>query len=559
MRILIAVKTCAKPEYVAKAESQFKTWAKPGVYNGKQVDIIWIVGGAKERGAKPIDGRWVVETTEPDGYNDLWRKTQFACQLATNSPIEEERYDFVVLVDDDTYLQIERLVENLPIGHDYAGRLRGASGVLPAMYCSGFAYILSQKAAALVAKWAFPDDAEDRMVGNLLSQNGIHGHNMEVLDGGRPEDQFVIVTSNKSATSGGEGPRKGNHVIASGEYGPEMMLQAHEEWQHVMSGVDGRVEPSGTPFDSICVLVKTFLRDGLLKKCIASIEQHMPGARIIVVDDGRASSYKITDYARLRRAGHTAVWMDFDSGFGAKNNYAIKYMDRPYTLIYSDDFIADEKSAAGVLDMYRVLEHDRHIGVASGRVDDIPYEGFLKYVPINDKSKWVDVYAERLNPKTSIPMVTAGEVRVPYHFVDMTVNYNLVRREVFDHVKWDEQFKIGGDHVWFYEQVKQRGYLIAWVPGVSVHQQVPKDGDVHEDYGWARSRARLALPELYRRCRWKSFLDFAGTKTTLEDVDAWVVEYNKKPAPVVLAPPKIYDRGKERREREAAAAKSKER
>ena len=48
-------------------------------------------------------------------------------------------------------------------GYDYAGRVRGPSGIFPAPYCSGFGYWLSMKAMKAIADAPLNGgDCEDR-------------------------------------------------------------------------------------------------------------------------------------------------------------------------------------------------------------------------------------------------------------------------------------------------------------------------------------------------------------------------------------------------------------
>lgn len=523
--LLIAVVSCNKPEYAEKRKAQRETWAsgaEPLVYGASQeweVEVAFFSG----RSDDPI--RRTVRLDCDDSYAGLPEKT-----MAVIEEFLGTGFDYLLKVDDDAYVQIDRLVallesygDNVP---DYAGRLRGPSGDKPAPYASGFCYLLSRRAAQIILDNPMPETAEDRMVGNIL-----HAHGIECTPWW---EQFVITTSNKNATSGAEGPRKGNSVIACAEYSPDSMRLVHQEWLTTPSGTDARMLPTGTAFDRVCVIIKTLLRDGLLLKAIRSIEQNMPGARMVIVDDGRDSAVKITEYARLRSIGHSCIWLPFDSGFGAKSNAAIPYCDREYALIASDDFLFDEEAADGVLKMIRVLDGDKDFDVASGRVDNVPYEGYLVYEQREDG--WFDVKAERLDTATGA-FFMMGDIR--YWAVGHTVNYNLCRRSILDHVRWDERFKIGGDHARFYEQVKQAGGAIAYVEGVNIRQMTPEPRDVHEHYGMCRGRARLALPTLYREQRWRSFTHFDGHVETLEQVDEWAERYQRPHG--AIAPPRVSD------------------
>lgn len=491
MRILLASITCQRDK--DKAQAQRDTFGKEVV----GADLRFFLGSTAE---KDHDDEIILDVD--DGYGGLNEKVSAMCRWALDNG-----YDKVFRFDSDVYLQPARLIEAIPDA-DYCGRLRGASGNWPHPYASGFAYWLSAKAMRSRIKNATDDTAEDRCTAHALAQDGIKC---------QADYRYVVSKSKTSVLSAREGPRVGNDTIAAGEYSAEELHTIHNEWLTLQSAGNPRKMPVGTPFDDVCVLVKTIWRDGLMVRCTDSIERYMPGARIIVVDDGFESKEKSKHYYAMRSRGHSAVWMKFDSGFGAKSNEAKKHYDRKYTLIFSDDFEASEEVAQGVLKMIKVLEARPDIGVASGRVDDNPYEAFCTETVRPDGM--IDVV---LTPAdySDDKWERLGDIR--YLMVDHTVNYNLIRREVFKHLVWNEEFPIGGDHHTMYEQTKKAGWKVCYVDGVNVTQMKPFAGSCDPMYGNARGRARFALPSLFKRCNWASFTAIDGRVDTPESVQAWV-------------------------------------
>jgi len=520
MKLCILTISCGNPTYRAKVQAQRDTWRK----DTDGIDVFVFLG----RGAEKLNDDEII-LDAPDDYKGLPEKVRLAFGWAL-----DQGYDYCLRIDDDTYVQVDRLLKAVPVGHNYSGRLRGPSGNWKSPYASGFAYWLSRKGMEVRVNGTTNDTVEDRATANILASAGIKCHH---------DDRFVVHLSKRNAVSGDEGPRRGNTIIASCEYEPDEMREIHEEWLSSMSKGTVPKMPEGTPFDSICVIVKTLMRDPMMFRCVESILLHMPGAKIVIVDDGFETKQKIKRYSELRRAGHVCQWMDFDIGFGAKNNEALKHCDRPYALIYSDDFICDASSAQGVLKMLKVLERFPDVGVASGRVDNNPYEGDIE---------------EEVREDGKIHLMLIGRLKRPWREVDgirfspcdMTVNYNLIRREVFPYIKWHEEFKIGGDHLLFYQQVKAAGFLTAYVHGVNVHQQGAKPGDVMLQYHDARGRARLALPDLFRRMNWYKFTGLDGRSDTLESVQAWCDNYHRPP---VSPDPQRADRRQARLEKRQAA------
>jgi 2-polyprenyl-3-methyl-5-hydroxy-6-metoxy-1,4-benzoquinol methylase len=89
-------------------------------------------------------------------------------------------------------------------------------------------------------------------------------------------------------------------------------------------------------------------------------------------------------------------------------------------------------------------------------------------------------------------------------------------------MKWDEKYKIGGDHLDIYLLAYELNEKVVWVEGVNVGILGSFPGSEHKDYGMYRGRARLALPHSFKRHGWASWTNFDGTKDTIESVTAWV-------------------------------------
>src|SRR5258708_4756059 len=127
---------------------------------------------------------------------------------------------------------------------------------------------------------------------------------------------------------------------------------------------------------NLSVLVKTFLRDGYLFDCIADLRVHFPESKLVVMDDGYPTPTKDNLYYQLLSDGHVVKYLPFDSGFSYKSDFAIPLYTTPYALIGSDDFnFAAPGVRAGIEKLVNVLEENPTFGIASGRVNNVPYEG----------------------------------------------------------------------------------------------------------------------------------------------------------------------------------------
>ena len=220
-------------------------------------------------------------------------------------------------------------------------------------------------------------------------------------------------------------------------------------------------------FSDIAVGIKTFLRDDKLYKAIDGIRRNLPEAQMIIADDGYIHTKKQKLYYELADEGHTILECAFDSGFGHKSNRIADHLTRPYLLIGSDDFDFTPQACTGVYRLQEVLEVT-DIDNTSGRVRSRPYEFNLE---INDEV----VTEHPVNPTRPITVV------------DLTVNYSMIKRHVFDKVRWDDDVKIGGgEHGAFFYDVKLAGYKVAYIDGVNIDEQNHQDTHLYRSY---RSRS----------------------------------------------------------------------
>ena len=228
-------------------------------------------------------------------------------------------------------------------------------------------------------------------------------------------------------------------------------------------------------FSKIAVGVKTFLRDEHMYAAVRNILVNMPCAQILIADDGRIDSYKFSFYENLKKSGHQVIVLPFDSGFGKKSNILATLNIRPYLLIGSDDFDFTQEAAEGILKLQEVLDFNPEFSVASGRVNSRPYEFFLE---------------EKDGVAHEYPVHTLG--MLPWFYeVDLTVNFSLIRQEVFKKVRWDDDVKIGGgEHGSWFLDVKRAGFKVAFVPGVNINEQSLRSSTEYRQF-----RARANSPE----------------------------------------------------------------
>lgn len=136
--MLIAVITCARNHERVRAQQE--TWAARTPFE------VTYVTGAK--------------LGVPDDYYSLPQKVTKLCEFALT-----RGHDRMLKIDDDGYINWPKFEV---IEAEYAGIRK------PGDYASGGAYWLSARAMEIIARNGIDDVAEDRGVGKLLAERGIH-------------------------------------------------------------------------------------------------------------------------------------------------------------------------------------------------------------------------------------------------------------------------------------------------------------------------------------------------------------------------------------------------
>lgn len=224
----------------------------------------------------------------------------------------------------------------------------------------------------------------------------------------------------------------------------------------------------------VSIGVKTLLRDEMLMDALRGIHKNIPEAEIVIADDGNYTDSKGFMYRELRDEGHIIGFLPFDSGFGFKSNWIAQNFRREYLLVASDDFdFHPLEVRKGIEKLVDVLDQT-DVDIASGRVNNWPYEFDLE--DLGDK---IIEHPTNVDPYVAL---------APWFVqTDLTVNYSLVKRRVFEKVSWDNDVKIGGgEHGAFFLDVKRAGFKVAYVPGVNINTQKKKDPSEYRPY---RSRA----------------------------------------------------------------------
>lgn len=171
MKILIAIFSCQMREILGSHKAIRETWLKD-VSAYPEVDYRFFMG----RGATPGPDTVVVDA--PDGYDGLTLKNRevhrWFCQ---------HNYDFMFFADDDTYINMRRLMTSGFEKYDYSGKIfhwPGSPTAYQGYICTGDGCWLSRRACeTLAAATDVKDWADDRWMGQILGENGFTMVNLD--------------------------------------------------------------------------------------------------------------------------------------------------------------------------------------------------------------------------------------------------------------------------------------------------------------------------------------------------------------------------------------------
>lgn len=252
----------------------------------------------------------------------------------------------------------------------------------------------------------------------------------------------------------------------------------------------------------VAITIKTFDRPHRLTVTIRSIAEHCRVPyRLYIADDGAPSSELEAVYAGLRLGGHVVVrHPGWTSVTAARNDLVSRLRDEAYVLRLDDDFNFTAETDLGA--MLRILAARPEIGALAG-IERQQGDGkgtASGAVSTKQGHLFIDngVLLRTNVPAEAWTYLEAAGQRFAY--ANFTRNFLLIRRAVFDTVRWDEDLLIQGEHLAFQLDLQRAGWLLAFTPdSVHVHDEV--GDDPAGDYG-ARRYSELGLErqrEVFRR------------------------------------------------------------
>ena len=193
----------------------------------------------------------------------------------------------------------------------------------------------------------------------------------------------------------------------------------------------------------LTLLVKTFLRDPYLFKCIESFRDHYPDVPIVVADDGEHTDEK-------RNLPVTYLELPFDSGVPHGRNTGVGHVETEFVLVVDDDtyFTGTER----LDEMEKLLEiADVVCGTSHVAGRETHYEGFLR----------IDGSTLHMTPTTG-PVREYKDVR--YIECDLALNLTMARTETLREHPWDTEFKVAYEHLDWFLAAQRAGLKVLYAP-----------------------------------------------------------------------------------------------
>lgn len=221
----------------------------------------------------------------------------------------------------------------------------------------------------------------------------------------------------------------------------------------------------------VTILIKTFLRDDVVKAYVESIRKYYPDIAIVVADDGHITDEKREWFESMDCEYHTMPW---DSGLCAGRNFLVDRIKTKYFLIGDDDFYftqdTDLSKMVDMMDIYDIVG-----GAVRTKGSIGHYEGFIHhgdreitYTKL-EQSDWLEYGGIRHKP------------------CELVYNFAMFDREALGDVRWDNNIKIVYEHSDFFMAAKAAGLDVGYVPDVIVdHKHV--DIENNDEYASYRLR-----------------------------------------------------------------------
>jgi glycosyltransferase involved in cell wall biosynthesis len=204
--------------------------------------------------------------------------------------------------------------------------------------------------------------------------------------------------------------------------------------------------------DQPTLVFATIARPESAIRLIRSVRSFFPDMPIEMVEqvDGESALEAV---CRSYGVGRTVV--PFDAGLSASRNAALAKVKTEHIILADDDFIFTGDT--NWTKAQRFMAKHPEVVFVGGELES-PAKGAGMTAIARARNLALDTTAKGL---LMIPATEFAQSRVTFDgevflICDMVPNWGLARADILREIRWDERFKIGGEHLDFFLRLKQR-------------------------------------------------------------------------------------------------------
>jgi len=246
--------------------------------------------------------------------------------------------------------------------------------------------------------------------------------------------------------------------------------------------------------NDISVGIKTFLRNNRIKRCLSSLV-NKGFKEIIIADDGKRDPEKDKIYDKYsKKLPLKILRLSFDVGVSYGRNKIVKNCNTKYLLLLDDD----QTINGNINNLVEVLNSNRSIGGVSGVLwENHKYRSSACNIQIkgNNLIKHVD--------RDNIDKVKTKN-GLHYYFFDKIPNCTLFRTECLNEYKWDNNIKIGYEHIDYYlnHYINNSKWKFAVCPQVVINHYPGRRPNIKSEYLKYRGRKEGSNYKRYVYNKW---------------------------------------------------------
>lgn len=234
---------------------------------------------------------------------------------------------------------------------------------------------------------------------------------------------------------------------------------------------------------SVAITIKTYRRPERVVDCVRSIETYCDVPfRLYIADDSPSGLRPLELYRDLERRGHYVhIFEEHVSVTSARNFLLGQLQNEKHVLRLDDDFLFGPQTSLTA--MINVLEACPHIGAVSSVERQLGQGKGKEDGELSDKQGFLLRESGALR-KLEMPLELVNWHSTPdgvrFAAFDFTRNFLLIKRKVFDTVRWREELFLKGEHLAFMRDLAANYWGLAQTPdSIHLHDSRGQDSELY--------------------------------------------------------------------------------